>query len=157
MALEPNMTLRGAGLQIGIVVSRFNEAVSEQLLSGAKRALAELGVEPKHIFVVTVPGALEIAFALQELVATEQFDALVALGAVIKGETYHFEIVANESAAGITRVALEQEIPIGNGVLTTYSEEQALARAQTKGYEAARAAVEMALLREYIQRELGAT
>ncbi len=155
MALEPLMKLRGAGLRIGIVTARFNSAIGEQLLAGARKALNDMGVEDRDVFAVTVPGALEIPLALQELAASEQFDALIALGAVIKGDTYHFEVVCNESAAGITRVGLDLEIPIGNGVLTTFTEAQAAERADQKGYEAAQAAVELALLREYIHRELG--
>ncbi len=149
------MKLRGAGLRIGIVTARFNTPICEQLLAGARRALDEMGVEDRDVFAITVPGALEIPLALQELAASEQFDALIALGAVIKGDTYHFEVVCNESAAGITRVGLDLEIPIGNGVLTTFTEAQAAERADQKGYEAAQAAVELALLREYIHRELG--
>lgn len=149
------MKLRGAGLRIGIVIARFNTPICEKLLAGARRALDEMGAEERDVFAITVPGALEIPLALQELAASEQFDALIALGAVIKGETYHFEVVCNESAAGITRVGLDLEIPIGNGVLTTFTEAQAAERAHQKGYEAALAAVELALLREYIHRELG--
>ena len=107
MALEPLMKLRGAGLRIGIVTARFNTPICERLLSGARRALDDMGVEDRDVFAVTVPGALEIPLALQALAASEQFDALIALGAVIKGDTYHFEVVCNESAAGITRVGLD--------------------------------------------------
>ena len=155
MALEPLMKLRGAGLQIGIVTARFNAPICEKLLAGAKRALAEMGVEKGDIAEVTVPGALEIPFALQAFASTENFDALIALGCVIKGDTYHFEIVCNESAAGITRVGLELDVAIGNGVLTTYTEDQAAERADVKGYEAAQAAVEMALLQEWTHANFG--
>jgi 6,7-dimethyl-8-ribityllumazine synthase len=155
MALEPLMKLRGAGLQIGIVTARFNAPICEKLLAGAKKALAEMGVEAGDIAEVTVPGALEIPFALQAFASTENFDALIALGCVIKGDTYHFEIVCNESAAGITRVGLELDVAIGNGVLTTYTEDQAAERAERKGYEAAQAAVEMALLQEWTHANFG--
>ncbi len=155
MALQPLMKLRGSGLRVGIVTARFNAPICEKLLAGAKKALAEMGVEPSDIAEVTVPGALEIAFALQAFASTEEFDALIALGCVIKGDTYHFEIVCNESAAGITRVGLELDVAIGNGVLTTYTDEQAEIRAEQKGYEAAQAAVEMALLQEWTHSKFG--
>ena len=150
MSLQPLMKLTGAGLQIGIVTARFNAPIGEKLLAGAKKALAEMGVEASNIVEVNVPGALEIPFALQAFATTENFDALIALGCVIKGDTYHFEIVCNESAAGISRVGLDNEMAIGNGVLTSYTEDQAVARAEQKGYEAARAAVEMSLLQEWM-------
>lgn len=149
------MKLRGAGLQIGIVTARFNAPICEKLLAGAKKALAEMGVEANDIAEVTVPGALEIPFALQAFATTENFDALIALGCVVKGDTYHFEIVCNESAAGISRVVLDNEIAIGNGVLTSYTEDQADARAGQKGFEAAQAAVEMALLQEWTHANFG--
>jgi 6,7-dimethyl-8-ribityllumazine synthase len=155
MSLQPLMKLRGAGLRIGIVTARFNAPICEKLLAGARKALAEMGVEKEDVVEVTVPGALEIALALQTFAATENFDALVALGCVIKGDTYHFEVVCNESAAGITRVGLELDVAIGNGVLTTFTEEQAVARAEQKGYEAAQAAVEMALLQEWTLSKFG--
>jgi len=134
----------GAGLRVGIVVSRFNPAIGDGLLAGALRALDESGVADNDILVVSVPGALETPLALQRLAQTGDFDALVALGAVVRGETYHFEIVANESARGILDVQLETGVPIANGVLTTSTEEQARARAPVKGAEAARVAIEMA-------------
>jgi 6,7-dimethyl-8-ribityllumazine synthase len=149
------MKLRGAGLRIGVVTARFNAPICEKLLAGAKKALAEMGVDASDIAEVTVPGALEIPLALQAFAATEQFDALVALGCVVKGDTYHFEVVCNESAAGITRVGLDLDVAIGNGVLTTFTEEQALTRAEQKGYEAAQAAVEMALLQEWTHSQFG--
>lgn len=149
------MKLRGAGLRIGVVTARFNAPICEQLLAGAKKALAEIGVDAGDIAEVTVPGALEIALALQAFAATEEFDALVALGCVVKGDTYHFEVVCNESAAGITRIGLDHDIAIGNGVLTTFTEEQAMTRAAQKGYEAAQAAVEMALLQEWTHSQFG--
>ena len=149
MPLQPLMKLRGAGLRIGIVTARFNAPICEMLLAGAKRSLAEMGVDGSDIAEISVPGALEIPLALQAFATTEQFDALIALGCVIKGDTYHFEVVCNESAAGITRIALDHDIAIGNGVLTTFTDDQATSRAEQKGYEAAQAAVEMSLVQEW--------
>jgi 6,7-dimethyl-8-ribityllumazine synthase len=136
----------GDGLAVGIVLSRFNPAVGEGLLAGALRALKEAGVANGNITVVSVPGALETPLALQQLAQTDDYDALVALGAVIRGETHHFEIVANESASGISSVALEFGIPIGNGILTCETDVQATERMDRKGFEAAQAALEMANL-----------
>jgi 6,7-dimethyl-8-ribityllumazine synthase len=136
----------GEGLRIGIVQSRFNEDVSHGLLAACLAELKHLGVQDEDVLHVSVPGALEIPLALQNMAQTDQFDALVAIGAVIRGETYHFELVSNESGAGITRVGLDSGIPIANAVLTTETEEQAEARMAVKGAEAARAAVEMANL-----------
>ena len=136
----------GAGLRVGIVVSRFNPAIGDGLLAGALRALDESGVADNDILVVSVPGALETPLALQRLAQTGDFDALVALGAVVRGETYHFEIVANESAAGVSSVMLEFGLAIGNGILTCDTDAQALARMDAKGYEAAQAALELANL-----------
>lgn len=137
----------GAGKSVGIVLSRFNAPIGERLLKGARRALDEKGVRSADVLVVTVPGALETPLALQYLAQTRRFHALVALGAVIRGETYHFEIVANESASGVSSVALEFGVPVGNGILTTDTDEQALSRAEQKGAEAVIAALEMANLR----------
>jgi 6,7-dimethyl-8-ribityllumazine synthase len=155
MALQPLMKLRGAGLRVGIVTARFNSPICEKLLAGAKKALAEMGVDPNEIAEVTVPGALEIPLALQAFGTTEAFDALIALGCVVKGDTYHFEVVCNESAAGITRVGLDLDMAIGNGVLTTFTEEQAMSRAEQKGFEAAQAAIEMALIQEWTHSKFG--
>ncbi len=138
--------LAGADLRIGIVQSRFNEPVCMVLRDACVGELLRLGVAAEDILVATVPGALEIAFALQKMAQVEQFDALIALGAVIRGETYHFELVADQSAAGISRVAREFDIPIANAVLTTETDEQAHGRAEDKGMDAARVAVEMANL-----------
>ncbi|MDB5756074.1 MAG: 6,7-dimethyl-8-ribityllumazine synthase [Massilia sp.] len=138
--------LSGDGLRIGIVQARFNADVGHGLLSSCLAELKHLGVQDEDVLHVTVPGALEIPLALQKLAETQQFDALVALGAVIRGETYHFELVANESGAGITRIALDYGMPIANAVLTTENDEQAEARMAEKGTEAARCAVEMANL-----------
>lgn len=140
----------GRGLRIGIVVARFNARIGEALLEACLAELRKLGVAPASTTVATVPGSLEVALALQRLANSEKFDALVALGAVIRGETYHFEIVANESAGGITSVQLDTGIPIANGILTCDSEEQASARVREKGAHCARAAVEMARLMKAI-------
>ncbi len=141
---ESNMD--GEGLRIGIVQSRFNPDVCHGLLSACIAELKHLGVAPEDILHVSVPGALEIPLALQKMADSQQFDALVAVGAVIRGETYHFELVSNESGAGITRVSLDAGIPIANAVLTTESDEQAEVRMAEKGTDAARVAVEMANL-----------
>ena len=135
---------RAEHMRVGIVLSRFNAEIGEILLQGALRALNEAGVVEAAIAVVTVPGALEMPLALQRMAQTGDYDALVALGAVIRGETYHFEIVANESAAGVASVQLEFGIPIGNAILTTDTDDQAKARADAKGHDATLAALEMA-------------
>jgi 6,7-dimethyl-8-ribityllumazine synthase len=139
-------SLNGAGLRIGIVVSRFNQQVGDRLLASCTSELASHGVREPDIRVIKVPGALEIPLALQKMANTGKFDALIALGAVIRGETYHFEIVANESASGISSVALDSGVPVANGVLTTNDEKQALARVAEKGADCARVAIEMARL-----------
>jgi 6,7-dimethyl-8-ribityllumazine synthase len=131
-------------MRLGIVASRFNEGIAAELLKRAQSAARELGVESA---VVTVPGALEIPVTLQWMAQSGRFDALAAVGVVIRGETHHFEIVANESARGLMDVALECGLPVANGILTTEDEPQALARLD-KGAEAVRVAVEMARLRE---------
>ena len=140
----------GAQRRVAIVQSRFNPEIGEGLLRGALRALKEANVGDERITVVTVPGALEAPLALQRLAQSGDFDALVALGAVIRGETYHFEIVANESAAGLASVQLEFGIPIGNGILTCDTDAQAAARMDAKGFEAAMAALELANLLDAI-------
>ena len=144
---------RAGHLRVGIVLSRFNGAIGESLLEGALRALSEAGAAESSITVATVPGALETPLALQRMAQTGDYDALVALGAVVRGETFHFEIVATESASGLASVQLEFGIPIGNGILTTDTEEQALARASVKGHQAAMAAVEMANLLDAIDED----
>lgn len=141
---ESNMA--GESLRIGIVQARFNAEVGHGLLSACLAELNRLGVADEDILHVTVPGALEIPLALQKMAETQQFDALIALGAVIRGETYHFELVSNESGAGITRVGLDYGMPIANAVLTTENDEQAAVRMAEKGADAARVAVEMANL-----------
>ncbi len=145
--LEPD--LRGSGLRVGLVMSRFNIDVGEGLLGACSAELKRLGVRDEDILIATVPGALELPLTLQAMAHSGKFDALVALGCVIRGETYHFEIVAGESARGIAEVQLETGIPIANAVLTTEDDDQALARMQQKGADAAQATVEMAnLLRQ---------
>src|ERR1700687_1283760 len=141
--------LYGAGLRIGVVWSRFNEEIVRGLLTACDKQLVDLGVGAGDIDVMSVPGALELPLALQTLALerrglARRYDALVALGAVVRGETYHFEVVANESARGILDVQLETGVPIANGVLTTSTEEQARERAAHKGAEAAGVAIEMA-------------
>ena len=147
--IEPD--LNGAGLRIGIVVGRFNREVGAGLLAACSDALNKQGVRATDVRVVTVPGALEVPLALQKMANSGHFDALVALGAVIRGETYHFEVVANESASGITTVALDTGMPVANGILTTNDEEQALARVAQKGEDCALAAIEMANLLKKIE------
>ncbi len=142
--------LDGTGRRVGIVLSRFNAPIGDKLLAGATKALRQHGVADHDVKLVTVPGALETPLALQHLAQTRRYHALVAIGAVIRGETYHFEIVANESAAGVSSVALESGVPIGNGILTTDTDEQALERAEQKGFEAVEAALELANLIEDI-------
>ena len=140
----------GAARRVAIVQARFNPHIGKGLLAGALRALKDAHVANDDITVVTVPGALEAPLALQRLAQTGRYDALVALGAVVRGETHHFEIVANESASGIAGVQLEFGIPIGNGVLTCDSDSQAEARMDSKGYEATMAALELANLLDAI-------
>jgi len=142
--IEPS--LDGSGLRIGIVMSRFNQDAGEGLLSACAAALKQHGVRAGDIHIVTVPGALEVPLALQKMANTGKFDALIALGAVIRGDTYHFEVVANEAASGITSVALDTGVPIANGILTTDDDDQALARMTQKGADCAVAAIEMANL-----------
>jgi len=138
--------LAGEGLRIGIVQARFNADIGHGLLSSCLAELKRLGVADEDILHITVPGALEAPLALQKLAETQQFDALIALGAVIRGETYHFELVSNESGAGITRIGLDYGMPIANAILTTENDEQAEARMAEKGADAARVAVEMSNL-----------
>ena len=138
----------GRDLRIGIVQARFNEKLTQQLATSCTDELVALGVSAKHIKHVTVPGALEVPIALNAMAESGRFDALIALGCIIRGETYHFELVANESGAGVTRIALDHELPVANAILTVENEEQAWARAEEKGRDAARVAVEMANLLE---------
>ena len=140
--------LMGEGLRIGIVQARFNEALTGKLAQACLAELERLDVDDGDIRHITVPGALEIPIALKVLAESGDFDALVALGCIIRGETYHFELVANESGAGVTRVSLDHGVPIANAILTVENEAQAWARAEEKGRDAARVAVEMAHLLE---------
>ncbi len=139
---------KGHDLRIGIVQARFNASITDKLALSCLDELRTLGVETKHIKHVTVPGALEVALALSALAESDNFDALIALGCIIRGETYHFELVANESGAAVTRISLDREVPIANAILTVETETQAWARAEDKGRDAARVAVEMANLME---------
>jgi len=141
---EPKPESSGEGLRIGIVRSRFNEAIGVAMLEACRERLGELRVA--RVTEISVPGALEAPLALQKLANTGNYDALIALGAVIRGETYHFEIVANQSASGLMQVQLDGGIPVANGILTTEDERQAQARAAQKGRDCAEAAVEMANL-----------
>ena len=142
--------LDGKKLVIGIVQARFNESITNALADACKRELAALGVEAKNITHAKVPGALEVACALQAMAENDKYDALIALGCIIRGETYHFELVANESGCGVTRVSLDHRIPIANAILTVENLAQAEARAEDKGRDAARVAVEMANLMEIL-------
>ena len=146
--------LNGADLKIGIVQARFNESITNTLFNSCRDELLKLGVKSDNIDHVTVPGALEVPIALQTLADTDQYDALVALGCIIRGETYHFELVAIESGAGVTRLALDYRLPIANAIITTENIEQAIARQVDKGRDAAQVAVEMAnLLNSYDDHE----
>jgi 6,7-dimethyl-8-ribityllumazine synthase len=136
--------LQGQGLRIGLVQARFNADITNALAAACTSELRALGVE--QITHLQVPGALEVASALQALAAQQRFDALIALGCIIRGETYHFELVANESGAAVTRVGLDHRLPIANAILTTEDLAQAQARQDEKGRDAARVAVEMARL-----------
>ncbi|MBC7994004.1 MAG: 6,7-dimethyl-8-ribityllumazine synthase [Rhizobacter sp.] len=140
--------LDGTDLRIGIVQARFNEKLTDQLAQSCMAELEALGVAAKHIRHVTVPGALEVPVALNAMAQSDRYDALIALGCIIRGETYHFELVANESGAGVSRVSLDHELPVANAILTVENEAQAWARADEKGRDAARVAVEMANLLE---------
>ena len=142
--------LNGKKLTIGIVQARFNEPITNALAQACTAELLALGVLDKNIDLVLVPGALEIPVALMAMAEKLKYDALVALGCIIRGETYHFELVANESGAGVSRVALDYQLPIANAILTTENLEQAMARKTDKGRDAARVAVEMANLLETI-------
>ena len=149
---EIAINLDGTGFSIGIVRGRFNEGIGLAMLEACRARLTELGVSPSQVNAISVPGALEVPLVLQKLAATGHYDALIALGAVIRGDTYHFEIVSNESASGISSVALDTGIPVANGILTTETDEQAEVRAFQKGRDCAEAAVEMANLLRAIAR-----
>lgn len=140
------INLDGSGKKVGIVMSRFNSEIGEGLLRACHAELLKLGVADEDISVVTVAGALETPLILQHMALSEQYDALIALGAVVRGETYHFEVVANESARGVSDVQLTTGIPVANAILTTENDEQAMVRIDVKGAEAAQVAIEMANL-----------
>ncbi|MFV0681612.1 6,7-dimethyl-8-ribityllumazine synthase [Ottowia sp.] len=142
--------LDGSRLRVGVVQARFNQGITNMLAEACMGELKRMGVATEHITHLTVPGALEVPSALQWLARSGRFDALVALGCIIRGETYHFELVANESGAGVTRVALDSGLPIANAILTTENIGQAVVRQIDKGRDAARVAVEMALLKEHL-------
>ncbi len=143
---EIEINLDGKGLRIGIVLSRFNSNIGDGLLSACTAELLKLGVAEDAITVATVPGALETPLILHHMADSHQFDALIALGAIIRGETYHFEVVSNESARGILEAQLNTGVPVANAILTTEDDDQALARMTIKGAEAAAVAIEMANL-----------
>jgi 6,7-dimethyl-8-ribityllumazine synthase len=154
--LGSTTSLNGAGLKIGIVQARFNEDITNALASACIAELKAMGVSEQNISHVYVPGALEVPLALQAMAQIEDpapFSALIALGCIIRGETYHFELVANESGAGVTRVGMDYHVPIANAILTTENLEQAVARQTDKGRDAARVAVEMALLLEKLAED----
>lgn len=144
--LEVETNLDGSELCVGIVMSRFNVDVGEGLLSACTAELKKNAVQEINMLLVTVPGALEIPLTLQKMALSDRYDVLIALGAVVRGDTYHFEVVSNESTGGLTTVQLETGIPIINGILTTETNDQAIARMFQKGTEAAQAAIEMANL-----------
>ena len=149
--IAPN--LNGQGLKIGIVQARFSNEVGSAMVEAACKKLLELGVADDDITLATVPGALEVPLVLQNMAASESYDALIAIGAIIRGETYHFELVANESGAGVSRVGLDFNVPIANAILTTENDEQAHARIQEKAGDAAIVAVELANLLNDLDEE----
>ena len=149
--IAPN--LNGQGLKIGIVQARFTNEVGSAMVEAARKKLLELGGADDDITLATVPGALEVPLVLQNMAASESYDALIAIGAVIRGETYHFELVANESGAGVSRVGLDFNVPIANAILTTENDEQAHARIQEKAGDAAIVAVELANLLNDLDEE----
>lgn len=138
-----SINLDGKGKRIGIVLARFNDNIGEGLLEACSAELQKLGVLANDIRVATVPGALEVPLILKTMADSQQYDALIALGTIIRGETYHFEVVSNESARGVSDVQLSANIPIANAILTTENRDQALARMQVKGTEAAQVVIEM--------------
>jgi len=143
----------GEGLRIGIVVARFNADIGDGLLASCTAELTKLGVATDDVTIVSVPGALEAPLVLQQMAVSDAYDALIALGAVIRGETYHFEIVSNESARGIMSVQLDTGIPVANGILTTENDDQATARMAQKGADCPAVAVEMANLLRELERK----
>lgn len=157
MGQELRGELRGAGLRLALIVSRFNESVTTRLLQGARRALAEHGVHEEDIDLVWVPGAFEIPFAARRLAESRRYDALVCLGAVIRGQTAHFDFIAAEAARGIAQVGLDTGVPTAFGVITPDNLKQALDRADgsrgNKGYDAALTAIEMANLNRRLRAD----
>ncbi len=145
---EYDNSLDGAGLTIGIVMSRFNLPLCEGLLSACVAELKRLGVGDGHMVIANVPGALEIPLVLQAMAQSKRYHALIALGAVIRGETYHFEVVSNDACRALMEVQLDTGVPIANGILTCETDEQAEVRMQPKGTDCAQAAVEMANLQK---------
>ena len=143
----------GTGLRVGVVTARFNPDICDGLRSSTVGELEKLGVAPENISLVSVPGALEIPLVLQAMAQTRRYDALVALGAVIRGETYHFEVVSNDACRGVMDVQLETGVPVANGILTTEDDDQAIARMADKGRDCARAAIEMANLLKALRAE----
>jgi 6,7-dimethyl-8-ribityllumazine synthase len=143
---DADSLLEGKKLYVGIVQARFNAGMTDALFQACHAELLALGVQPKNITHITVPGALEVPVALQAMAEQNTFDALIALGCIIRGETYHFELVANESGAGVTRLSLDYKVPIANAIITVENEAQAIARQTDKGADAAKVAVEMANL-----------
>ncbi len=148
---EISINLNGTGMRIGIVQSRFNDVVCEGLLAACRARLVQQGAKADDILLATVPGALEIPLVLQTMAQSGKFDALIALGAVIRGDTYHFEVVSNESARGVGEVQVHGGVPIANAILTTDTDEQAEVRMSVKGAEAALVAIEMANLLKAIK------
>lgn len=146
----PKIDLDGKGLSIGVVRARFNHEITAAMADACLSELHRLGVEADQVRVVDVPGALEVPVALQALADTGSHDALIALGCVIRGETYHFELVANESGAGVSRIALDHRIPVANAILTVETTAQAWARVEDKSRDAARVAVEMSRLLDWV-------
>ena len=149
---EIDPKLDGTGLRVGVVMARFNIDVCEGLLSACTAELKKLGVAAGDITIATVPGALEIPLVLQTMAQSGSFDALVALGAVIRGDTYHFEVVSNDACRAIMEVQLDTGVPIANGILTCDTDEQAEVRMQPKGADCAQAAVEMANLQKALNQ-----
>ena len=150
--VEFDQNLNGTGLRVGVVMARFNLPVCEGLLSACIHELKRLGVADADMRIATVPGALEIPLVLQTMAQSGKYDALVALGAVIRGETYHFEVVSNDACRAIMEVQLDTGVPIANGILTCETDEQAEVRMQPKGADCAQAAVEMANLKKVLSQ-----
>jgi len=155
---EISATKPGNDMRVAVIASRFNRFIVDQLVSGAQDALDRLGIDGSRQAIVWVPGAFELPLLADQLTASGKYDAVIALGAVIRGGTPHFDFVAGECASGLTRVSLDHGIPVTFGVLTTDTIEQALERAGTgegnKGYDAAMTAVEMVETQRSVQLHL---